>query len=81
MNAKKEVYISAHSAAATLARRLVEEKKWTPEKAVEFTDLIYMLVNTKQLPDDAKKLGLILSNWEIETPQERIEADSIDISL
>lgn len=81
MNAEEEVYISAHSAASALARRLVEEKKWTPEKALEFTELIYNLVHTNKLPDDAKMLGLILSDWEIETPQEKIQADSIEMSL
>lgn len=81
MNPDTGQYISAHSAAAALARHRFEQGLMTADEAVTFTDLIYNLVNTGQLPDDPKLLALTDDQWKIATSEAHTEADIIKLIL
>lgn len=62
---ESERQISAHSAAAAMARQRVESGEWTRDQAQNFTDTIYFLVNSGHLPDDPDLLGLSGAGWVI----------------
>lgn len=65
MNPDSDHYISAHSAASALVRRRVEQGLMTRENAIAFTDWIYNMVHTGQLPDDPNMLCLIERDWKV----------------
>lgn len=60
--------ITAASAAAALARKLVEEGKMTRDDAIGFSNYIDRAVKLGKLPDDAQMLGLLQSGeWKAES--------------
>lgn len=81
MVSKCETKISAHSAAADLARKRVEAGLMNPDEALEFTDWIYMMVNTGQLPDDLNLLALIEHDWNIFTSEGHTSAEIIKLKI
>ncbi len=81
MSPDNSQYISAHSAASALARHRVEQGLMTPDQAVAFTDLIYHLVHTHQIPDDPKLLGLTEEEWKIATSKAHTTANIIDVTF
>jgi hypothetical protein len=74
--------ISVHSAAAMIARQKVQDRIWTSDQAIQFTELLDNLVKTGQLPNDPQLLGLLdQGGWKVVTSTGTQVCDGFELSV
>lgn len=72
---------TAHHAASKLANKRVRQGLMSRDQAIQFTDWIYFMVSTGQLPDDPKQLALMEGEWKIATSEAITTAEIVHLNV